>query len=264
MSLKLTVLGCGNSAGVPAIGNFWGSCDPNEPRNRRHRCSLAVQSGTSTVIIDTGADLRHQINEQNISYIDGVFYTHDHSDHTHGIDDLRPFFFRNNRTSIPCYGSSETIKGIKKRFDFMFKGGNHTHFYPIILTAHEYNSEAYGQVQKFKDIEFVPFVIDHGTCKATGYRFGDVSYCVDMKSMDQTALDTVKGSKVWIVDGSGHNNPKNDVHADLKTLYEYNKYIQAETVYVTCLSPFMDYEALKAELPEGFYPAYDGLVIEEG
>lgn len=263
MSLKLTLLGCGNSSGVPAAGNYWGKCDPNEPKNVRTRCSLAVQSKDTTIIIDTGADFRHQMNLNNIQTLDSVFYTHQHSDHSHGIDDLRGLFFRNGRQPIKCFSSQSALDEISERFDYLFEGGVNKDIYVPMLEAIPFNASQYGQEQRFQDVAYTPFEMDHGTCVTVGYRFGDVSYCVDMKSLSDEALQNIKGSKVWIVDGAGHNNPDNQVHADLGTLYKYNEIIGAEEVYVTCLSSFMDYAELKAELPTGFYPAYDGLSFSQ-
>tara|TARA_R110001592_G_scaffold16881_3_gene71402 strand:- start:13562 stop:14359 length:798 start_codon:yes stop_codon:yes gene_type:complete len=262
MSLKLTILGCGNSSGVPSVGNYWGNCDPKEPKNRRFKCSLAVQSEDTTIVIDTGADFRSQINMFNIPQLDGVFYTHEHSDHCHGIDDLRPFFFRNGRNPIPCYGRDNTLTDLEKRFTYLFEGGNHDYFYPVILQANKFTPDQYTKPQQYRDIEYIPFEMDHGTCTSVGYRFGDISYCVDMKRLDQTALDVIKGSKIWIVDGAAYDNPNNDVHANLESLYAYNEYIQAEQVYVSCLSSMMDYQTLLNDLPKGFLPAYDGLVLK--
>ncbi len=262
MSLKITILGCGNSSGVPAVGNYWGNCDPNEPKNRRYKCCLAVQSDEATVIIDTGADFRQQMNDFKIESLDGVFYTHQHSDHCHGLDDLRSFYFRNDRTAIPCFAHAEALSEITERFKYLFEGGNHDYFYPKILDAHAYDSSKFGQIHSFKDIKYTPFEMNHGTCTTVGYRFGGLSYSVDMKSLDQKALDIIKGSDVWIVDGAGYDNPNNDVHADLQTLYDYNEYVQAKHVYVTCLSSLMDYRTLSANLPKGFSLAYDGLVFD--
>lgn len=259
MSIKITILGCGNSSGVPAIGNYWGACDPNEIKNIRTRCCVAVQSDATTIIIDTGADIRNQMNGFDICNLDAVFYTHQHSDHCHGIDDLRPFYFRNDKTQIKCYGGAGVLDEISTRFHYLFNGGNHASLYPPILEAQPFDENLYGTPHHFADIEYIPFEMDHGTCSAVGYRFGDLSYCVDMKSLDSKALDVIKGSSVWIVDGAGYHDPKNSVHADLATLYEYNKYIQAQSVYVTSLSTLMDYKTLIDELPDGFYPAYDGM-----
>ncbi len=262
MSLKITIMGCGNSSGVPAIGNFWGACDPQEPRNKRTRCALAVQSENTTLILDTGSDFREQMNRHHISNLSAVLYTHPHSDHCHGIDDLRGFFFRQGRKALDVYGSEETLADITKRFDYLFKGGNNEEFYPPMLTTHTYAKNMYGRTQCVGDIEFIPYKIDHGSCIVTGYRFGDFAYSVDMKTMDETALNTIAGVKIWVVDGAAYKNPDNAVHADLETIYRYNKIIKAKEVYISSLSTIMDYQTLRTELPKGFYPAYDGLVFE--
>ncbi|MGH1403283.1 MAG: MBL fold metallo-hydrolase [Alphaproteobacteria bacterium] len=259
MTLKVTILGCGNSSGVPSIGNFWGACDPLEPKNRRTRCCLAVQSKKTNVIIDTGADIRYQVNNLDIDRIDMVLYTHQHSDHSHGIDDLRPLYFRNGRSCMECRGGEVALNEIRERFRYLFDGGVHADLYPPILKAFPFAEEDYGRTLCCNDIEYIPFLMDHGTCQSVGYRFGDVSYCVDMKALDQAALDIIKGSRVWIVDGAGYHKSDNPAHADLETLYRYNDYIQADRVYVTSLSSMMDYKTLEGELPEGFFSAYDGL-----
>ncbi len=259
MNLNFKILGCGNSSGVPMAGNHWGACDPEDPKNRRTRCSVHLSTENTSVIIDTGGDFRYQMNHYDIKQIDAVIYTHQHSDHSHGIDDLRPYFFRNNRVPIKCFGKSEVLEEIKGRFDYLFKGGKDRALYPPMLEACPFENNDYGSTLKLGDIDYIPFKMDHGTCESVGYRFGDISYCVDMKSLDSNALGIIKGSKIWIVDGAGYKSADNQVHADLNTLYEYNKIIQAEQVYVTCLSVHMDYQTMINELPKGFYPAYDGL-----
>jgi phosphoribosyl 1,2-cyclic phosphate phosphodiesterase len=259
MSMKITILGCGNSSGVPSVGNFWGACDEYEPKNRRARCSIAVQSDNTTLIVDTGGDFRHQMNQFSINKIDAVLYTHPHSDHCHGIDDLRGFFFRHGRKAIDVYGSAETLADISKRFDYLFDGGNNEEFYPPMVTAHIFPESIYGHKQCIGDIDFIPYKIDHGTCTVTGYRFGDFAYSVDMKTMDAAALEIIRGAKIWVVDGAAYKNPDNLVHANLETIYAYNRVIGAKEVYISSLSTLMDYQTLKDELPPGFYPAYDGL-----
>jgi phosphoribosyl 1,2-cyclic phosphate phosphodiesterase len=261
VSLKITILGCGNSSGVPAIGNYWGVCDPDEPRNRRLRCSLAVKSSNTTVVIDTGPDLSHQTTLFDIMQINGVFYTHAHGDHTNGICDLRSLFLRNNRQTIPCYSSSQALDQITNRFEYMFdaKAGDNARLYPAVLTAHVFNEQQYGNLQHFEDISYVPFLMDHGSCQTVGYRFGDLSYCADMYQLDDYALSCIAGSKIWIVDGGGYNNKGNPVHATIEKLQAYNECVKAKEVYLTCLTPAMDYHSLLDELPDSFYPAYDGL-----
>lgn len=259
MRLKITILGCGNSSGVPTAGNYWGACDPYELRNRRTRCSIAVQSEKTTLIVDTGAEFRAQTIRENIQAADitGVLYTHAHSDHLHGIDDLRPIYFQKGKTCVDVYASAQTMAEIQERFDYLFRDGHKNSMYPQILKPHVIDSQDFTA----GDIRVVPFEIDHGSCMATGYRFGDISYCVDMKHLDQKALEAMKGTKIWIVDAAAYKNPNNSVHAHLAAVYDYNAQIGAETVYITSLSTQMDYKTLEAELPEGYFPAYDGLVI---
>lgn len=259
MSAKLTILGCGNSSGTPSTGNYWGACDPNEPKNRRNRCSVAIQHNDKTIIIDTGADFRQQSILFNIINIDAVLYTHSHSDHCHGIDDLRPLFFRNNRRPIDCYASKETLDVVKGRFHYLFDGGNNEEFYPPILNANELT---YGKSSHAADLEILPFEMDHGSCNSTGYRIGDLSYCVDVKSLNNDALNIIRGSRTWIVDAAAYHNENNSVHACLETIYEYQKQTQCENVIITSLSSQMDYKTLTNELPENFYPAYDGMTFD--
>lgn len=258
--LSFTILGCGNSTGVPAIGNFWGACDPTEPKNRRSRCSLLVQSADTNLIIDTGPDFREQLNRAEIDNISAVLYTHQHSDHVNGIDELRVLRHRNKLDRIPCFANAFTLEDLKSRFHYMFAGGNHD-LYPPIIDAHTITENDLGKVQNIADIEFIPFEQDHGTCKSLGYRFDDFAYSVDLVDLDDAALETLKGVKTWVVDAAGYNQTGNPVHANLKKIYELNDVIQAEMVYLTSLALPMDYQTLLSELPHGYAPAYDGLEI---
>lgn len=259
MGITFTILGCGNSSGVPAIGNYWGKCDPSEPKNRRTRSSALIQSDEATLVVDTGPDFKEQLNRYDIRDLDAILYTHHHGDHVHGIDDIRPLSFHNGKKSYNCYGNLFTLNELELRFEYLFKGGKNEVFYPPILNKNPFKESDYGKALEICDISFVPYEMDHGTCTAVGYRFGDLAYSIDMKALDDKALEIISGVKIWIVDASGYKNPENAVHADLETIYEYNKIVGAQNVYVSSLSPSMDYEILKRELPSGFYPSYDGL-----
>lgn len=259
MSLKVIILGCGNSAGTPAICNFWGNCDPSEPKNRRSRPSIAVQSVDTTLIIDTGPDIRDQINRENITQIDGILYTHAHGDHVCGIDDLRVVRLRSKKY-VNVYGSREALADIERQFSYLFT--EQVSIYPKVLEPHIIEPGQFGQSITVGDIEFTPFEQDHGTCKSLGYRFGDLAYSTDVVNFDQAALDALSGIKTWIIDGAGYKMEKNLVHLTLKQVFAFNEIIQAEKVYLTHLSPLMDYRTMCKELPDGYEPAYDGLVLE--
>jgi len=258
---EIIILGCGNSTGVPAIGNFWGDCDPNEPKNTRTRSSIAVKTDKTTVIVDTGPDFRQQLNRENISNIDAVLYTHQHNDHVMGIDELRVLKFRNQKDIIPIYGDPETIQDLETRFNYMFKGGNHR-IYPPIVQTNILTIDAYGKENRIGDIPFVPFEQDHGSCTSLGYRFGDFGYSVDILDLDQTAIDTLKGIKTWLVDCAAYKDDQNAVHAGIDKIIELNKAIGAQDVYLTSLSLSADYQTLQDELPDGFKPSYDGLRLK--
>ncbi len=258
MKLKITVLGCGNSTGVPAIGDYWGACDPKEPKNVRTRCSLAVQSEKTTIVIDTGPDFSRQMTREKIPTLDAVLYTHAHGDHINGIDELRIITLRNKKLA-PVYGNLATMKDLQERYVYMFKGNNHE-LYPPLLEANVIDN--FGKAMTVGDITFTPFVQDHGTCKTVGYRFGDFGYSTDILDLDQTAVKTLEGIKTWIVDGCAYNQTNNAVHASLETVYRLNDQIGAERVYITSLSLGMDYKTVKGELKEGYEPAYDGLKLE--
>lgn len=255
----VTILGCGNSTGVPAIGNYWGTCNPDNPKNTRTRCSIAVEAEDTTVIVDTGPEFRTQINRENINNIDGVLYTHQHSDHTNGIDDLRVISIR-NKTLTKCYVNKSTFDDLKTRFHYLFDGGNHE-LYPPIIEPKILSDADFGQKQTLGQLEFVPFEQDHGTVTSVGYRFGDLGYSVDMWKLDDKAIEALRGIKTWIVDAAAYNQTDNAVHANLQTIYDLNDQIGAQEVYLTSLSLAMDYQTLCDELPNGYQPAYDGLKI---
>ena len=259
MSVQMTILGCGNSSGTPSIGNFWGNCDPNEPKNRRLRPSIAIQSDTTTIIVDTGPDFKQQINNTNIQKIDAVLYTHSHADHIHGIDDLRVFRHRFKQT-VPIYCLPKTLEDIKGRFEYLFQHGGGG-LYPIVVEPYIYEDENLCLPQTVGDIEFIPFKQDHGTSTSLGFRFGDTAYSTDMVDLDDQAIDILQGIKTWVVDGAGYNFPQNPVHCTLEKVLQLNERVQAEKLFITHLTTLMDYKTLCEELPEYAKPAHDGLVL---
>ncbi|MFK7840354.1 MAG: MBL fold metallo-hydrolase [Bdellovibrionales bacterium] len=259
---EIIVLGCGNSTGVPAIGNYWGDCDPKEPKNIRTRSSIAIKTENTTIVIDTGPDFRQQMNRENIAKLDAVLFTHQHNDHVMGIDELRVLKFRNKMENIPIYGNLDTIEDLEQRFLYLFKGGDHK-LYPPILESNIIPIDAYNKTNRIGDIHFKPFEQDHGSCKTIGYRFGQFAYSVDILDLDQNAIDALKGIKTWLVDCAAYKDNQNAVHAGIDKIMKLNKEIKAEHVILTSLSLSADYQSLTKELPNGYLPAYDGLRIKE-
>ncbi len=262
MNLKVTIMGCGNAAGVPSIGNHWGQCDPTEPRNRRTRASIAIQSESATVVVDTGPDFKAQINANNIEKIDAVLYSHAHSDHVNGIDDLRVLRLRHKKL-IPVYGNAETLADIARRFDYMFSEIDAEGLYPQVLDPRTLDEHHMGRILDLDGIPVVPFTQSHGTAGVTlGFRFGNLAYSTDMQTLDEAALETIRGIDFWIVDAGAYKMPHNFVHATLKQVFELNEIVRARQVFLTHMPSFMDYQTLVSELPSGYAPAYDGLVID--
>lgn len=253
----LIILGCGNSAGVPAITNWWGTCDPNNTKNRRTRASVAVVTEKSTLIVDTGPDFKSQFNRENLASVDGVFYTHAHADHVHGIDDLRTLQ-RMKKHTFPVFSNDETLTEIEKRFDFMFKATGNG-FYPAVLEAHKIEA---GGTLSVGDIEARIYAQDHGTTTTLGLRLGNVAYSTDMKDLGDDAIDTLRGIDTWVVDANSYHDRANIVHACIEDVIDLNARVGAKKIFLTHLPPMMDYATLVDELPDGYAPAYDGLRLD--
>ncbi len=257
MGGKLIILGCGSSAGVPAIGNWWGACDPNDKRNHRTRPSIALQTDSTLIIVDTGPDFREQMNRENLGVPDAIILTHEHSDHVNGIDELRVLQRLNNKRKFPVYADKHTLDNLYKRVDYMFKDSENG-FYPSVCDA---EIMAMGHKITIGDIALTPFEQDHGTIPSLGLRIGDIAYSTDVKRLDEAAFSTLRGVETWIVDGAGYHSETNPVHANIKEVIAMNERIEARQVILTHLPPTMDYKTLVGELPPGIIPAIDGMTL---
>ncbi|MEM7618921.1 MAG: MBL fold metallo-hydrolase [Pseudomonadota bacterium] len=265
MTLKLTILGCGSSTGVPRIGGDWGACDPNNPKNYRRRCSLLVEQeapeGITRVIIDTSPDIRQQLLDTNVDWLDGVLYTHDHADHTHGIDDLR-MLVMNKKRRVDVYANTETLGVLQKRFDYCFTSPEGS-VYPPILNA---NLVHPGQPVSISgpggDIEVLPFLQHHGRIACLGFRFGNVAYSCDLHDLPEETLSHLQNLDVWIVDAL--RRKPHPTHFNLETTLSWIERVQPKKAILTDMHVDMDYQTLCEELPKHIRPAYDGLVIIDG
>jgi phosphoribosyl 1,2-cyclic phosphate phosphodiesterase len=254
---KLTILGCGSSAGVPAIGNYWGACDPNDPRNMRTRPSISLQTEKTLIIVDTGPDFREQLNRENLGCPDAIIITHEHADHVNGIDELRTLQRRNDMRKFPMYSIPKTLDGLRARLSYMFEETENG-FYPAVCEPIVLDMN---KPITIGDITLTPFLQDHGTLDSIGLRVGNIGYSTDVKRLDDAAFQTLQGIETWIVDAAGYHSDTNPVHANLKEVYAMNERIGAQTVILTHLPPTMDYKTLMKELPEEYFPAIDGMAI---
>jgi phosphoribosyl 1,2-cyclic phosphate phosphodiesterase len=262
MTLKLTILGCGTSGGVPRIGNHWGACDPANPKNKRRRCSVLVErqggDGTTTLLVDTSPDLREQLLDTKVGWLDGVLYTHDHADHCHGIDDLRMVAY-NGRRRVAVYHDAATGRLLRQRFDYCFDNAPDSE-YPPILDSHDITpGEPVKVLGAGGVIEALPFRQRHGTGETLGFRFGGIAYSPDVSELPEESLEALWGLDVWVIDALRYvTHPS---HLSVDQALSWVARVKPKRAVLTHMHVDLDYEALANALPPGVEPAYDGMVI---
>jgi phosphoribosyl 1,2-cyclic phosphate phosphodiesterase len=259
MSLTFTILGCGSSMGVPRVALGWGVCDPNNPKNRRRRCSLLVersnaQGQRTRVLIDCSPDLRMQLLDTEVDWLDGVLITHEHADHTHGIDDLRPLFV-NRRRRLEVYLDEPTSRAMETRFGYCFATPPGSEYPPIAVEKRLVAGKPVTIDGQGGPIEVMPVLQDHGDITSLGFRFGNVAYSADIKSLPAESVAAMRGLDVWIVDAL--RKAPHPSHFNLDEALEWIARINPKRAILTNLHSDMDYAALRAQLPPSVEPAYD-------
>lgn len=256
--MKVTILGSGPSPGVPLIGNYWGGCDPHNPKNNRTRASILIEHLEYRILIDSSPDLRQQLLRENIDWIDAVLYTHGHADHTHGINDVF-CLARFQKKNIPIYADPQTLEELLTAFGYAFDtaADHHGQYDTPRLSPHAIRGP---QVIPFPGVAFEHFEQDHGFSKSYGYRIGDFAYCTDLIDMPAESWQRLEGIKVLVVDCL--RREPHPTHAHLDLVLEWADRLKVERAYLNHLGAQLDYETLKKELPAGVKPCYDGLVIE--
>ena len=265
MPLKVTILGSGSSGGVPRIGGVdgrgdWGACDPSEPRNRRRRCSLLVENGDTSILVDCSPDMREQLLDARVRTLDAVFITHDHADQSHGIDDLR-MIAQNMRRRVDVYASRDTLDVLEPRFAYCFTSSPNG-AYPAILNAHTL-ARPYHQVLIGKPGRAIPvlaFDQDHGTIISQGFRFGPLAYSSDVVNLDEEAFAALAGVECWIVDALRYT--PHPTHAHVDKALGWIERVRPKRAVLTNLHIDLDYQTLRNSLPDCVEPAFDGMVIE--
>ena len=257
---RYTILGCGSSAGVPRIGNDWGACDPQNPKNRRRRCAMLVERvgahGTTRALIDTGPDLREQLLSADISTLDGVVYTHSHADHVHGVDDLRVVVY-NLKERLKVYADGATANALIARFGYVFVQPAGSAYPPILdlinIDGPVTISGAGG------DIVLEPFTVEHGRIDSLGFRIGGLAYLPDVSEMYEESWAAVQGLDIWVLDAL--RREPHPTHAHLAKSLAWIARAAPKRAVLTNMHIDLDYKAVKAETPENVTPAYDGLVL---
>lgn len=260
-----TIMGCGSSGGVPRIGGHWGVCDPDNPKNRRSRCSLLVEGFTgdqtqpTRIVVDTGCDLREQLLAARVDRVDAVLYTHEHADHTHGIDDLRVLSL-NARRRVDVYFSQEAANRIVPSFAYCFTAPPGSG-YPPILNQHiiaaglELTIEGPGG-----SIGVLPFKQDHGDIFTLGFRIGGFAYSCDLSGIPAESLQAVGGLDVWVLDAL--RPTPHPSHLSLPESLALIERLQPRHAVLTNLHIDLDYVQTDVMTPENVRPAFDGLQID--
>ena len=250
------MLGSGTSTGVPRIGNEWGECDPDEPKNRRTRVSILVESKEgSRLLVDTSTDLRQQLLASGIDKVDAVFWTHDHADHCHGIDDLRPMRFH-REAPVPGFASATTAKSLRQRFGYIFSG---RYGYPTIVKL-----ETLDRVKIHAGFAIDSVEMPHGPTRSTGFRFDadgkSIAYATDFSEVTDEMNAMFSGVDILVVDCL--RREPHPTHASLATALDLHERCKPGTTVLTHLDMSMDYATLSTEVPAGVLVGYDGMELE--
>lgn len=258
--MRLTILGCGSSGGVPRLGGHWGACDPSEPRNQRGRCSLLVEritpEGTTTVLIDTSPDMRTQLLAADVGRLDAVLYTHSHADHVHGLDDLRMIVI-NMRARLQVWADAPTRAALFERFGYAFITPEGS-MYPPILEINDIDGDVTINGPGGA-LTFTPFLVRHGGMDALGFRMNDVAYLPDVASIPDDVWPHLDGLTCWIVDAL--RRAPHPTHSHLSQTLEWIEQVAPETAVLTNMHNDLDYASVAAETPDHVQPAYDGMTL---
>ncbi len=261
--LKITILGCGSSGGVPRIGGDWGLCDPSNPKNRRQRCAVLVErlgaTGKTQVLIDAGPDVRNQLLTTGVSCLDAVLFTHEHADHCHGIDDLRVVAF-NRRARLPVWADRRTLDVLTARFGYAFIQPPDSPYPPILEMNRIDHTTPFTIDGEGGSLRFTPIPVQHGAITALGFRVGDVGYIPDVSHIPDTSIPLVTGLELWILDAlrrTGHFT-----HFDYDTSLKWIDRMAPRSALLTNMHVDLDYATVLAETPNHIAPAYDGLAVE--
>ena len=264
MKTKFTILGCGTSLGTPRIDDYWGNCNRKIKKNKRTRCSAIIQKGKNSILIDTSPDIREQMIRNKIKNISSVLYTHEHSDQTNGIFELRPYAFSRKTKKVKwwkktkrinVYGNFDTIRLLKKRFDYCFKQMS---AYPAIVKGNIIK-KSFSLGKNKEKINFKTLQLNHGTVKITAYIFNKTAYLSDCNDHTIIKKNELKNLDYLIIDCLSKSG--NRAHFGLNDCLYINKILKPKKMILTNLLYELDYENLKKILPNNIVPAYDGLEI---
>lgn len=257
--LTVTMLGCGTSVGIPCLGRAgWGKCDPNEPKNRRQRCALLVQTETTNILVDAGPDIRNQLLPHNLTKIDAVLITHTHSDHVAGLDDLRVFYWP-DQIKVPLYATAHHGSDITGRVPYMFEKNpsSPSYFKPPL----EMRTITAGEKIEIGDVNVNVLYQKHGLTDSLGFIFNGVcGYSTDLNDMPEDSFLALAGVPLWIVETLREQPHQAHAHYDLT--FSWIDRVMPEQAVLTHLGLEADYQKLKSICPDRVEPGYDGMRFE--
>jgi phosphoribosyl 1,2-cyclic phosphate phosphodiesterase len=260
MTLTFTILGCGSSAGVPRPALGWGACDPANPKNRRRRTSLLVArrdgAGVTRILIDTSPDLREQLLDAEVEWLDAVFYSHEHADHTHGIDDLRSLFIKQRRR-LDLYMDEHTAKVMRQRFGYCFQSPPGSEYPPIATELRLKAGVATTITGQGGAITALPLLQEHGDIPSYAFRFGSFAYSCDLSDMPPETAEALTGLDVWVVDALRYR--PHPSHFSVADALSWIERLMPKRAILTNLHADLDYDVLRKELPPHVEPGYDGM-----
>lgn len=266
MTRRLTcrLLGTGSSGGVPRIDGNWGVCDPDEPKNRRRRCSVLLSAqepgqddAVTRILIDTSPDLREQLLDAGVNDLDALVFTHDHADQTHGVDDIRALIYRRKKP-LPTYLDLPTSESLVPKFNYVFEGAGD---YPPILDRQAYIEplHAFSLTGAGGDVELLPIEQEHGRIRSLGFRIGSLAYCNDLNALPEHSLAVLNDLDIFIVDALRYTPHPSHAHVD--QVLDWVAELKPKRTILTNLHIDLDYQTLLKELPEGVEPGYDGMEV---
>lgn len=253
--MKVTVLGSGTSSGVPTVGCTCATCLSDDPRDKRLRPSLLIQSETTTVVIDTSSDFRQQMLQYKVRTLDAAVYTHHHFDHIGGFDDIRAFNFIQGRP-LDIFLMAETLEELHRTFVYAFEPPKQVGGGIPLIDIHLVDEAPF----TIGDITLTPIPLRHGLLRVNGYRINNFAYCTDTNFIPETSMPLLEGLDVLILDALRYQG--HPTHFTVEEAVEVARKIGAKKTYFTHISHALRHCALEGELPEGIAPGYDGLVIE--
>ncbi len=252
--MKVYFLGTGTSQGIPVIGSNHSVCKSTDNKDKRLRVSVWISWKNHSFVIDCGPDFRQQMLISNCQKVDGIIYTHEHSDHTAGLDDIRPFNFKQG--TIPIYAHQRVIENLKKRFDYIFEIENKYPGAPSVKTIEVINNHPFSIGDKMA----IPINVMHGNLQVFGYRIDDFAYLTDVKTIEKCEIDKLKNLKVLVVNAL--REEPHTTHFNLQEALDFITLIKPEKTYLTHISHIMGFhDEVQQKLPKNIYLAYDNLEI---